>query len=142
MTAKTPSTNQEVEEYIGDEQETQNQLNELAEEKKKGNGRKRVSKQTDSAKKEQQKGEESTPTDTGEGYVPAVTPSRKLLFSSLLVFITVCNKVEKVMFLHVSVCLSVYKGGSNWDGNPNWDKVDPQIRYPHVRRGDSYCCGR
>ena len=110
MTAKTPSTNQEVEEYIGDEQETQNQLNELAEEKKKGNGRKRVSKETDSAKKEQQKGEESTPTDTGEGYVPAVTPSRKLLFSSLLVFITVCNKVEKVMFLHVSVCLSVYRG--------------------------------
>ena len=103
-------------------------MNELAEEKKKGNGRKRVSKQTESAKKEQQKGEESTPTDTGEGYVPAVTPSRKLLFSSLLVFITLCNKVEKVMFLHVSVCLST--GGSNWEGNPNWDKVDPQISAP------------
>ena len=114
-------------------------MNKLAEEKKKGNGRKRVSKQTESAKKEQQKGEESTPTDTGEGYVPAVTPSRKLLFSSLLVFITICNKVEKVMFLHMSVCLST--GGSNWEGNPNWDKVDPQIRYPHPRRGDGYCCG-
>ena len=131
--------NQEVQEYIEDKQEMQNQLNELAETKKKGNGKKRVSKETDSAKKDQQKGEESTPTDTGEGYVPAVTPSCKLHFFSLLVFITVCNKVDKVMFLHVSVCLST--GGRNWEGNPNWDKVDPEIRNPHPRRGDGYCCG-
>ena len=73
--------------------------------KKKANGRKRVRKQPASPKKEQAKGEESTPTDTGEGYVPAVTPSRKLLFSPLLVFITVGNKLAKAMFLLMSVCL-------------------------------------
>ena len=72
--------NKEVEEHIEDEQSTQSQLNELAEAKKKANSKKRVGKHAASLKKEQSKGEESTPTDTGEGYVPAVTPSRKLLF--------------------------------------------------------------
>ena len=65
-----------MEEYIQDEKVMQNELNNLAETKKKSNGRKCLGKQAGSPKKEQQKGEESTPTDTGEGYVPAVTQSR------------------------------------------------------------------
>ena len=65
---------------------TQNQLNELAQTKQKANSRKRAGKQAASPKKEQAKGEESTSTDTGEGYVPAVTPSRKLLFLTVGVY--------------------------------------------------------
>ena len=76
--AKSPSNQQELEEFIQDEQATQNQLNDLAEAKKKNSGRKRGTKETSSPTEEPEKGEESTPTDTGEGYVPAVSKSRKL----------------------------------------------------------------
>ena len=47
-------------------------------------GRKHVTKETGSPTKEPEKGEDSTPTDTGEGYVPAVSKSCKLIMNFFL----------------------------------------------------------
>ena len=81
---------------------TQKQLNELAQAKKKATGRKRLGKQAASPKKEQAKGEESTPTDTGEGYVPPVTPSRKLLFPHCWCLLVPLTNFTKARFSQVS----------------------------------------
>ena len=65
--AKSPSTKQELEDFIEEEQATQSQLNDLADAKKKSTGRKRLTKETIYPTQEPEKGEDSTPTDTGEG---------------------------------------------------------------------------